>query len=95
MENKSGPIRGTFAKKEDVEILLKVIGFTNIHVFLENKIANFENKGDYSLYIRTIVLKPYLEYLPEEQQKKRFIEAIMNEIGVICRNLNGRLTMLD
>ena len=80
-----------FAKKEDVEILLKDIGFTNIHVFLENKIVNFENKGDYSLYIRTIVLKPYLEYLPEEQQKKRFIESIINEIGVNMPELKWKL----
>ena len=80
-----------FPRKEDVETLLKATGFTNIHIFLENKIANLGNKKNYSLYIRTIVLRPYLEYLHEEQLKKSFIDSIINEIEASMPELRWKL----
>ena len=80
-----------FAKKEDTEILLKNIGFTNIHVFLENKIVKFNNKEEYSLYIRTIVLRPYLEFLPDEELKDIFIKSITHEIETNVKDLEWKL----
>lgn len=53
-----------FAKAEDTEKILKEIGFNNIKVFLENKVAKFHDKEDYFIFIKTIVLQPYLEYYP-------------------------------
>jgi len=80
-----------FPRKEDVEILLRDIGFKNIHVFMENKIANLGNKKDYSLYIRTIVLRPYLEYLQDEQMKKSFVDSITFEIDDSMPELRWKL----
>lgn len=35
-----------FTKAEDTEKILKEIGFNNIEVFLENKVAKFHDKED-------------------------------------------------
>jgi len=43
-----------FAKAEDTEKILKEIGFKNIEVFLENKVAKFHDKEDYFIFIKQL-----------------------------------------
>jgi len=80
-----------FAKKEDTEKMLKEIGFKNIQVFLENKEAKFYNKEEYFLFIKTIVLRPYLEYLPNDMLKDKFAKAVIYEIETNVKELQWRL----
>jgi hypothetical protein len=50
--------------------MLKEIGFSSIQIFLENREYKFPNKEEY--FIKTIILQPYLKYLPNETLKDNF-----------------------
>ena len=80
-----------FAKAEDTERILKEIGFSNIEVFLEKKVAKFHDKEDYFLFIKTIVLRPYLKYLYNDSLKNRFAKAIAHEIETSFKELQWKL----
>ena len=80
-----------FAKKEDTEKILQEIGFRNIQVFLENKDAKFSNKKEYFLFIKTIVLIPYLKYLPNETLKDKFAKSVIQEIETNAKELQWKL----
>ena len=78
-----------FAKKEDTEKMLKEIGFSSIQVFLENREYKFPNKEEYFLFIKTIILQPYLKYLPNETLKDNFAKSVIHEIELMQKNYNG------
>ena len=80
-----------FAKKEDTEKILQEIGFRNIQVFLANKDAKFSNKEEYFLFIKTIVLIPYLKYLPNETLKDKFAKSVIQEIETNAKELQWKL----
>ncbi|TVP41000.1 class I SAM-dependent methyltransferase [Candidatus Nitrosocosmicus arcticus] len=69
-----------FAKPEDTKNILDHIGYKRINVYLSNATVNFDSKNNYSLYLKTVVLGPYLKYLPSEKLKNRFVEEILNFI---------------
>ncbi len=80
-----------FAKKEDTEKILQEIGFRNILVFLEDREAKFPNKEEYFLFIKTIVLIPYLKYLPNENLKDKFAKSVIHEIETNAKDLQWKL----
>jgi len=80
-----------FAKAEDTEKILKEIGFKNIEVSLENKVAKFHDKEDYFIFIKTIVLRPYLEYLSNDTLKNMFAKAVVHEIETNFKELQWKL----
>ena len=80
-----------FAKKEDTEKILQEIGFRNIQVFLENKEPKFRNKEEYFLFIKTIVLIPYLKYLPNDMLKDKFAKSVVEEIESNAKELQWKL----
>lgn len=80
-----------FAKAEDTEKILKEIGFKNIEVFLENKVSKFHDKEDYFIFIKTIVLRPYLEYLSNDKLKNMFAKAVVHEIETNFKELQWKL----
>jgi trans-aconitate 2-methyltransferase len=67
-----------FAKPDDTEKLLREIGFNNIHAYLSNEIITFSNSKSYSEFVKTIVMKPFLEYLPDDQTKDRYLKLFLN-----------------
>jgi hypothetical protein len=71
--------------------ILKEIGFKNIEVFLENKVAKFHDKGDYFIFMKIIVLRPYLEYLSNDKLKDIFAKAVVNEIETNFKELQWKL----
>jgi hypothetical protein len=79
-----------FAKKEDTERILQEIGFRNIQVFLEDKEANFHKKEEY-LFLKTIVLIPYLKYLPNHMLKDKFAKLVIQEIETNAKELQWKL----
>ena len=79
------------AKAEYTEKILKEIGFKNIEVSLENKVAKFHDKEDYFIFIKTIVLRPYLEYLSNDKLKNMFAKAVVHEIETNFKELQWKL----
>jgi len=69
--------------------ILKEIGFKNIEVFLENKVAKFHDKGDYFIFIKIIVLRPYLEYLSNDKLKDIFAKEVVMKLKLTLKNYNG------
>ena len=78
-----------FAKKEDTERILQ--DFKNIQVFLEDKEAKFHNKEEYFLFLKTIVLLPYLKYLPNDMLKDKFAKSVIQEIDTNAKELQWKL----
>lgn len=55
-----------FATPIDTIKILNSIGFKDVQAFLTKSTANFENHQEYTLYMKTVVMKPYLSYLPDD-----------------------------
>ncbi|MDQ6724332.1 MAG: methyltransferase domain-containing protein [Thermoproteota archaeon] len=66
-----------FAKPVDTENILKEIGYRYINVYLEDYPVTFEDKKSYSIYLKTVVLGPYLKYLPSEKLQDSFLQRII------------------
>lgn len=65
-----------FAEPSNTTKILKDIGYIDIHVYLEDYPVTFKDKNSYSVYLKTVVLGPYLKYLPSEKQDI-FIQRII------------------
>ncbi len=80
-----------FAKPDDTKNILNDIGFKHIHVYLSNSNVNFNSKNSYLLYVKSVVLGPYLKYLPSEQLKNKFVDEILAMIDNDCPELKWNL----
>ena len=69
-----------FAKPDDTSKLLKRIGFTNTNVNLHNDYINLINRKIYRRFVKTVIMKPFLEQLPEEKIKNEYLESFLNEV---------------
>ena len=69
-----------FAKPNDTEKLLKEIGFTNIDVYLSDAITTFPDSKAYSQFVKTVVMKPFLQYLPDDQLKDRYVKLFLETV---------------
>ena len=80
-----------FCQKRRYRKILQEIGFRNIQVFLEDREAKFHNKEEYFLFIKTIVLIPYLKYLPNKMLKDKFAKSVIQEIETNAKELQWKL----
>ena len=48
---------------------------------------NSINKEEYFLFIKTVVLQPYLKYLPNETLKDKFAKLVIHEIETNAKEL--------
>jgi trans-aconitate 2-methyltransferase len=69
-----------FANSDDTEKLLAEIGFTNIDVNLSDGITTFPDSESYSQFIKTVVMKPFLQYLPDDQLKDRYLKLFLDKV---------------
>jgi trans-aconitate 2-methyltransferase len=67
-----------FAKPVDTEKTLKEIGYRDIKVYLEDYPVTFKDKNSYSVYLKTVVLGPYLKFIPSEKLQERFLQRIVS-----------------
>ncbi len=72
--------RWYFAKLDDTEKLLEEIGFTNIDVYLSNAITTFPDSKAYSQFVKTVVMKPFLQYLPDDQLKDKYVKLFLDTV---------------
>src|SRR5688572_28091905 len=85
-----GRKHGILPKKEDTERILQEIAFKNIQVLPEDREAKFHNKAEYFLFMKTIVLIPYLKYLPNEMLKDKFAKSVIKEIETNAKELQWK-----
>jgi trans-aconitate methyltransferase len=72
-----------FANPEDTDKLLKEIGYVNSRVYSNRDCVILPNRHVYSRFIKTVVAKPYLERLSEDNGDKlrtAFLELFLDEV---------------
>ena len=55
-----------FASAEETFSIMERVGFKQIETGLTKKIAKFSSFEEYRLFMKTVVMKPYLSYLPSD-----------------------------
>jgi trans-aconitate 2-methyltransferase len=89
---KNWKIPWNFASSEDTIKILEGVGFKDIQARLEEKKAKFGNFQEYILFMKTVVMKPYLSYLPTTENnnkiKNLFINEFLNELSNKNKNYN-------
>jgi trans-aconitate 2-methyltransferase len=68
-----------FPKSNDTERLLQKVGFKEIKVDLSSQIISFSERHSFATFVRTVIMKPFLGYLPDANRKEQFIEAFLNQ----------------
>jgi trans-aconitate methyltransferase len=69
-----------FASEEETLVILEKIGFSHIRTKLTKKIAQFSSSEEYKQFMQTVVMKPYLSYLPTDDNlciRKAFVDAFL------------------
>ncbi len=89
---KNWKIPWNFASSADTIKILNEIGFKDIQANLEEKKTKFRNFQEYILFMKTVVMKPYLSYLPttenNNQIKNLFIYEFLTELHNKNKNKN-------
>jgi trans-aconitate 2-methyltransferase len=68
-----------FPEPDETERLLQKVGFKEIQVDLSSQITSFPDRQSFATFVRTVIMKPFLGYLPDANRKEQFIDAFLNE----------------
>ena len=68
-----------FPKPGETERLLQKVGFKEIQVDLSSQIISYSDRHSFATFVRTVIMKPFLGYLPDANRKEQFIDAFLNE----------------
>lgn len=68
-----------FPKPDDIEKLLQKAKFRNIQINLSKRATIFPDRDSFATFIRTVVMKPFLGYLPDTKKKEQFLDVFLNE----------------
>ena len=69
-----------FAKPDNTTRLLKEIGYTNRRVRLHNNCISLPNHKIYARFVKTVIMKPLLEHLPDDKIRDIFLELFLHEV---------------
>lgn len=84
-----------FSSPQEISKILERIGFRNIETKLIKKTAIFDGMEEYTLFMKTVVMKPYLSYLPKNDKSTidLFIKQFIIEIEKINPDQNKNYTV--
>lgn len=82
-----------FAKPDDTTHLLKKIGYTNTRVCLHNDCVTLANRKVYARFVKTVIMKPFLERLPNDKTRNRFLELFLHEVERRSNDTGGSQTI--
>ncbi|HEX6281930.1 MAG TPA: methyltransferase domain-containing protein [Nitrososphaera sp.] len=68
-----------FPKPDEIERLLKKARFRDIQVNLSNQTTTFSDRESFANFVKTVVMKPFLGYIPDSKKKDQFLDAFLNE----------------
>jgi len=69
-----------FAKPADTRKLLEKIGYINTKVHLHNDHVILTNREIYSRFVKTVIMKPFLQHLPDDKIRNRYLELFLDEV---------------
>ena len=68
-----------FPKPDETERLLQKVGFKEIQLDLSSQVISFSGRQNFAIFVSTVIMKPFLGYLPDAPRKDKFIDAFLNE----------------
>jgi trans-aconitate methyltransferase len=69
-----------FAKPDDTTKLLRGIGYINTKVHLHDDRVIMTNREIYSRFVKTVIMKPFLERLPDNKTRDRYLELFLDRV---------------
>ena len=69
-----------FPKLDETERLLRKVKFRDIQVNLSKRTTSFSDRQSFAIFVKTVIMKPFLDYLPDAKKKVQFLDAFLNEI---------------
>jgi trans-aconitate 2-methyltransferase len=68
-----------FPKPDEIERLLQKAKFRNIQVNVSKRTTIFPDRQSFAMFIRTVIMKPFIGYIPGSRKKEQFLNAFLNE----------------
>jgi len=69
-----------FAKPDDTSKLLGEIGYINTKVHLHNDCVSLADREIYSRFVKTVIMKSFLEHLPDDKIRNRYLELFLGKV---------------
>jgi trans-aconitate 2-methyltransferase len=69
-----------FPKPDEVAIMLERSRFRDIQVNLSKRTTSFSDRDEFAIFVKTVIMKPFLGYLPDAKKKEEFLDAFLKEI---------------
>ncbi len=69
-----------FPKADEIKILLEKVNFRDIQTDLSRRTTSFSSRDEFAIFVKTVIMKPFLGYLPDAQKKEQFLDAFLKEI---------------
>ena len=79
-----------FPKPDETERLLQKARFRDIEVNLSKQTTTFSDRESFAIFVKTVIMKAFLGYLPNAKKKDQFLDAFLNEF-----EHSGRAWSLD
>jgi trans-aconitate 2-methyltransferase len=83
-----------FAKPADTDAFLQEIGYTDRTIYLHSDRVLFPNRRIYAKFIKTVVMKPYLQHLAVDKDGRKlktlFLDSFLDEIEKFPNRLKIR-----
>jgi ABC-type phosphate/phosphonate transport system ATPase subunit len=85
-----------FAKPDDTRKLLRKIGYVNSKVYLHNDHVIMTNRKVYSRFVKTVIMKQFLECLPDDDKlRNRYLNSFLYEVERKSANRSQNPWVLD
>jgi len=69
-----------FPKADEIERLLENAKFRDIQINLSKRTTSFFDLDEFAIFVKTVIMKPFLGYLPDSVKKEQFLDAFLKEI---------------
>jgi trans-aconitate 2-methyltransferase len=69
-----------FPKADEIAILLEKVNFRDIQTNLSRRTTSFSGRDEFAIFVKTVIMKPFLGYLPDAKKKEQFLDAFLKEI---------------
>ncbi|HEU4445790.1 MAG TPA: methyltransferase domain-containing protein, partial [Nitrososphaeraceae archaeon] len=68
-----------FPKPDETERLLKKASFKDIQVNLSKLTTSFSDRESFAIFVKTVIMKTFLDYLPDAKKKDQFLDTFLKE----------------
>jgi hypothetical protein len=68
-----------FPKPDETERLLQKARFGDIQVNLSKRSISFSDRESFAIFVKTVIMKPFVGHLPDAKKKEQFVEVFLDE----------------